>query len=79
MTGSRKYLHPAVKYVDKNWPGPQDGSPEKPFTTILAALSAPAPVWVVFANAGTYPENIQVLQKVQLRLWSNSGVVIIGQ
>jgi hypothetical protein len=79
LAGPRKYLVNLVRYVDKNWPGPQTGSPEQPFKTIAGALGASSPGMVIFANAGTYPENIAVLQKVQLRLWSQSGTVVIGQ
>jgi hypothetical protein len=79
LTGSRKYLVNLVRYVDGNWPGPQNGSPEQPFKTISGALGAAASGMVIFANAGVYPENINVLQKVQLRLWSKTGVVVIGQ
>jgi hypothetical protein len=79
MTGSRKNLHTLTKYVDRNWPGAGSGSPEQPFKTIAAALGAAGPGQVIFANAGTYPENLTVQQQVQLRLWSNTGVVVIGQ
>jgi hypothetical protein len=79
MTGSRKNLHTLIKYVDRNWPGQEVGSPEQPFRTVLGALGASAPGQVIFANAGAYPENLTVTQQVQLRLWSNAGVVVIGQ
>lgn len=79
MTGSRKNLHTLIKYVDWNWPGAGSGSPEQPFKTIAAALGAAAPGQVIFANAGIYGENLTVQKQVQLRLWSNAGVVVIGQ
>jgi hypothetical protein len=79
LGGSRKYLVNLVRYVDKNWPGPQTGSPDQPFKTIAGALGAAAPGMVIFANAGTYPENLAVLQKMQLRLWSKAGVLVVGQ
>ena len=79
LTGSRRYLLNLERYVAKGWTGTQNGAPEFPFATISAALASAGPGMVIFANAGVYPENINVLQKVQLRLWSKTGVLVIGQ
>jgi hypothetical protein len=79
LAGSRRYLLNLERYVAQGWTGSQSGFPEFPFTTISAALASAGPGMVIFASAAVYPENITVLQNVQLRLWSKTGVLVIGK
>ena len=44
-----------------------------------AALASAGPGMVIFASAGVYPENVTVLQNVQLRLWNQTGELVIGK
>ena len=79
LSGSRRYLLTLERYVAQGWTGTQAGFPEFPFSTIAAALASAGPGMVIFASAGVYPENVTVLQNVQLRLWNQTGELVIGK
>jgi hypothetical protein len=79
LAGSRRYLLTLERYVAKGWTGTQAGFPEFPFATISAALASAGPGMVIFASSGVYAENVTVLQNVQLRLWNQTGDLVIGK
>lgn len=82
MGGSRLNLHTNVKYVDRDWTGAQNGTPQEPYATVAQALSAAAFQNFIFIKSASYPGALTSLPSntlIQLHRWNASGTVVIGQ
>jgi len=49
-------------YVDQFFGGTPDGSPQRPFTTIQAAIDVARDQDIIYVNPGTYIENLSITQ-----------------
>jgi hypothetical protein len=79
LSGSRSNLHLNVRYVDRDWTGNQNGTPQEPFTTVAQAVIAASPGNFIFVKPGSYPETIFRDTQAHMDRWNSSGVVVIGQ
>jgi hypothetical protein len=77
LTSRRTELYPLVKYVDTAAAPSGDGTPQRPFRTVAAAVTAARDGNLIVIKSGSYSA-LTITKRVTLSKWDTGGVVTIG-